>query len=230
MNWIINFFTSSIGKKVIMSLTGLFLISFLLVHLSGNLQLLIDDGGKQFNIYAKFMTTNPVIKFLAYGLYAGFLLHIIQGIILWVQNKSARGGNRYAKKVTRATATNGWAAKNMAWLGILVLIFLFIHMGDFWYAMKFGDVPKVTYAGVDGEVKDLYAKVSTTFDKPIFVAIYVISMIGLGFHLLHGFQSAFQTLGLNHPKYSPIIKGIGAVYAIGVPLMFAIIPIWMLLM
>ncbi len=212
-----------------MSLTGLFLISFLVVHLAGNLQLLVKDEGEQFNLYAQFMTENPVIKFIAFGLYAGFLLHIIQGFVLWAQNRSARGGNRYAKKVTRATATNGWAAKNMAWLGTLILIFLVIHMGDFWYAVKFGSVPEVAYANFDKPVKNLYMKVDTSFDKLHFVIIYVLGMVALGFHLLHGFQSAFQTLGLNHPKYSPIIKGIGAVFAVVVPALYAMIPILMYL-
>lgn len=225
MNWVINFFTSSIGKKVIMSLTGLFLISFLVVHLAGNLQLLVNDGGQQFNLYAQFMTENPIIQFTAYGLYVGFLLHIIQGIILWIQNKKARGSNGYAVKVTRATATNAFAAKNMAWLGILILIFLVIHMGDFWYATKFGSVAEIAYDGIDRPMKNLYMRVDASFHNPIIVVVYVLGMIALGLHLLHGFQSAFQTLGLNHPKYSPFIKGIGFAFSIIVPLMYAAIPI-----
>jgi len=227
MRWFINFLTSSIGKKIIMSLTGLFLISFLTVHLAGNLQLLVNDKGESFNLYAKFMTTNPIIKFLSYGLYSGILLHAVQGLALWIQNKSARGNKRYAKKVTRAVGTNSFAASNMAWLGILILIFLIIHMGDFWFAMKFGSVPVANYEGV--EVKDLFSKVVTTFSNPIFVIIYILGMVGLAFHLLHGFQSAFQTLGLNHPKYTPLIRGVGSLIAVVIPVLFAIIPILMFL-
>ncbi|MEM6699269.1 MAG: succinate dehydrogenase cytochrome b subunit, partial [Bacteroidota bacterium] len=189
--------------------------------------ILVDDKGESFNIYAKFMTTNPVIKFLSYGLYTGILLHAIQGLVLWLQNRAARGGKGYARKVTRAVGTNSFAASNMAWLGILILIFLIIHMGDFWFAMKFGNVEKVMYEGYDEPVKNLFAKVDTTFRKPFFVIVYILGMVGLAFHLLHGFQSAFQTLGLNHPKYTPVIKGVGAFIAVIVPVLFAIIPILM---
>jgi len=227
MSWFTNFLTSSIGKKIIMSLTGLFLISFLIIHLAGNLQLLVDDGGESFNVYAKFMTTNPIIKFISYGLYGGILLHALQGIVLWLQNRAARGGKGYAKKVTKAVGTNSFAASNMAWLGILILIFLIIHMGDFWFTMKFGSVEKVMYEGYDEPVKDLFSRVDATFSSPIFVLIYILGMLSLAFHLLHGFQSAFQTLGLNHPKYTPLIKGVGSLIAIVVPVLFAIIPIFM---
>ncbi|MEM0991634.1 MAG: succinate dehydrogenase cytochrome b subunit [Bacteroidota bacterium] len=229
MRWLTNFLTSSIGKKIIMSLTGLFLISFLVVHLAGNLQLLVNDEGQSFNVYAKFMTTNPVIKFISYGLYTGILLHAVQGLVLWLQNRAARGSKGYARKVTRAVGTNSFAASNMAWLGILILIFLIIHMGDFWFAMKFGSVDKVTYEGYEEPVKNLFARVEVTFSKPIFVIIYILGMVSLAFHLLHGFQSAFQTLGLNHPKYTPFIKGVGAFIAVIVPILFAIIPIFMFL-
>lgn len=210
-----------------MSLTGLFLISFLVVHLAGNLQLLVNDQGESFNVYAKFMTTNPLIKFISYGLYAGILLHAVQGLVLWLQNKAARGGKRYAKKVTQAVGTNSFAASNMAWLGILILLFLIIHMGDFWFAMKFGSVETVMYEGSEEPVKNLFGRVEATFGNPIFVVLYILGMIGLSFHLLHGFQSAFQTLGLNHPKYTPAIKGVGALIAVIVPILFAIIPIFM---
>ncbi len=228
MRWLTNFLFSSIGQKVVMSLTGLFLISFLVAHLSGNLQLLIDDGGQQFNQYAKFMTSNPLIKFISFGLYAGILLHAMQGLYIWINNKAARGGKGYAKKVTRAVGTNATAASNMAWWGILILIFLIIHMGDFWFAMKFGgSLEMLTYEGYDEPVKDLFTKVEATFNNPIFVIFYVLAMLGLAAHLLHGFQSAFQSLGLNHPKYTPLIKGIGTFIAVVIPLLFAIIPIFM---
>lgn len=214
--------TSSIGRKVIMSLTGLFLIVFLLVHLVGNLQLLKHDGGESFNIYAEFMTTNPLIKFTSYGLYAGILLHAIVGIMLWSKNRKAKGTNYVVK--TSANAT--WASKNMAILGTLIAAFLFIHMGDFWWKMKTGVVPMTTYASIDYQVKDLYMKVSETFSNPLFVAGYVVGMVVLGFHLWHGFASAFQTLGLNHRKYSPIIGGLGKLYAVVVSAAFAVIPLY----
>lgn len=221
MNWFSSFITSSIGQKLIMSLTGLFLILFLVVHLAGNLQLLNNDGGESFNIYAKFMTSNPLIKTVSYGLYAFILLHAIQGILLAVKNRKARGNKRYA---VQTTANTSFASRNMALLGTLILFFLGIHMGDFWYQMKFTDqLAMVSYDGQD--YKDLYAKVATTFSQPWFVVVYVVSMVVLGIHLWHGFQSAFQTLGLSHRKYTPLIQWIGKAYSVVIPVLYALIPL-----
>ena len=222
MNWFTNFLTSSIGQKLSMSLTGLFLISFLPVHLIGNLQLLIADGGETFNLYAQFMTTNPLVKTISYGLYAFILLHAVQGLLLWRKNSQAKGG-KYAVKATRATGTSAGLAKNMGILGTIVLLFIIVHMGQFWFKMKIGDVPMEVYDGA--EVKNLYAPVRAAFTNIFYVLFYVVSMFFIGLHLKHGFQSAFQTLGLNHSKYTPLIKTLGNLYAIFVPLGFAIIPI-----
>jgi succinate dehydrogenase / fumarate reductase, cytochrome b subunit len=226
MSWITNFLTSSLGKKIIMSLTGLFLIVFLVVHLTGNLQLMYDDGGEAFNVYAHFMTTNELIIFLSYGLYAFILLHIIQGILIALQNRGARKkGYAVANR-----KSNTFASRNMALLGLLVFFFLAVHMGDFWYKMKFtGELDMITYAGYDFAVKDLYGRVNTAFQEWWIVLIYVLGLIALALHLWHGFQSAFQTLGLNHKKYTPIIKGLGKIYSIVIPLGFAIIPLYFFL-
>lgn len=210
-----------------MSLTGLFLIVFLVVHLIGNLQLLIDDGGEKFNLYAKFMTTNPVIKLTSYLLYAGILLHAIQGWLLWRQNASARQ-TKYAVKVTRTVNTSSFASRNMGWLGTVIFIFILIHLYQFWLQMKMGALEMVTYQ--DAEASDLYRVVAAAFQNPVYVLFYVISMVVIAYHLLHGFQSAFQTLGLNHHKYSPFIRTVGRIYAIVVPLAFAFIPVYMYLM
>jgi succinate dehydrogenase / fumarate reductase cytochrome b subunit len=223
MKWLINFFTSSIGRKLIMSLTGLFLILFLVIHLLGNLQLLVDDGGVTFNAYAYMMTHNPLIKVVAYGNYFFILLHAFMGFLLWSKNKAAKG----SKYAVRSDAKVSWASKNMALLGTLILAFIFIHMGDFWFKMKFTDqLAMVSIEGMDVQVKDLYTQVATTFSNPLLVVAYLIGLATLSFHLWHGFQSAFQTLGLNHPKYTPIIGGLGKAYAILVPLGFAIIPLY----
>lgn len=224
MSWFSTFLTSSVGRKLVMSLTGLFLIVFLVVHLIGNLQLLIDDGGEKFNLYAKFMTTNPLIKTSSYLLYASILLHAIQGFLLWRKNAKARGTN-YAVKVTRTVNTNSWASRNMGWLGTVIFIFILIHLYQFWLQMKLGNLPMATYEGE--EVKDLYTIVSAAYANPAYVIFYVASMVFIAYHLLHGFQSAFQTLGLNHNKYSPLIRTVGRIYAIAIPLGFAIIPIAM---
>lgn len=227
VNWFSRFITSSIGQKLIMSLTGLFLIIFLIVHLIGNLQLMSDDGGQAFNEYAYFMTHNPLIKTVSYGLYAFILLHAIQGIMLWRRNKSARGGEGYAVKVNRVAGNNSRVSSvYMGALGTVILIFILIHMCQFWLQMKLGNVDMVTYG--DGEpVKDLYKMVAATYEDILFVIFYVVSMIFIAFHLWHGFQSAFQTLGLNHPKYTPAIKFIGKLYSVFVPLGFAAIPLYM---
>lgn len=223
-NWFGNFLSSSIGRKVIMSLTGLFLVTFLIVHLAGNLQLLAGDDGQAFNEYTYFMTHNPLIKTISYLLYAFILLHAIQGIVITAKNRSARGNQGYRKYSSR---TNSWASRQMALLGILVLAFIFLHMGDFWYQMKIGALSTKEYAGYDEPLYDLYTKVKASFEQTWIVVAYLIGLIALGFHLWHGFWSAFQTLGLEHDKYTPVIKTVGYVLAIVLPLGFAIIPIVM---
>ncbi|MBK9254462.1 MAG: succinate dehydrogenase cytochrome b subunit [Saprospiraceae bacterium] len=223
MNWILKFFDSGIGKKLLMSLTGLFLILFLIIHLVGNLQLLKDDDGEAFNTYAYFMTNNPIIKFTSYGLYFFILLHAVLGFLIALQNKAAKG-KPYAVSNNRGVT---WASKNMALLGTLILAFIFIHMGDFWFKMKFtNQLEMVSYEGFPHEVKDLYARVSLAFSQLWIVVVYLVGMVVLSFHLWHGFQSAFQTLGLNHKKYTPMIKWLGSVYAIVIPAAFALIPIY----
>lgn len=224
MNWFTNFFSSSIGRKLLMALTGLFLILFLVVHLIGNLQLLHDDQGRAFNIYAKFMTSNPLIKTVSYVNYALILLHIIVAIMLTFANRKAKGGQGYA--VTNKSAT--WASRNMGILGTLVLVFLVIHLKGFWAEMHWGTT--IRYVDYDGEqVKDLYTIVNDAYNIPAYVAVYVLSMIAVAFHLYHGFGSAFQTLGLNHVKYNGLIKFVGVAFAIIVPALFALIPIMMYL-
>jgi succinate dehydrogenase / fumarate reductase, cytochrome b subunit len=219
MSWISTFLSSSIGRKLIMSLSGLFLILFLLVHLMGNLQLLSSDQGQSFNVYAHFMATNPLIKFIAYGNYIFILLHAVLGVRLALQNRAAKG----TKPAVGNTRDTTWASKNMALLGTLIFAFLLIHMGDFWWKMKFGSVDLVNYDG--SEVKDLYAKVSYSFKQLWIVVVYIIGLLVLGLHLNHGFASAFQTLGLSHSKYTPIIKSLGTLFSIIVPAGYALIPI-----
>ncbi|MDB4438858.1 succinate dehydrogenase cytochrome b subunit [bacterium] len=224
MRWITEFLTSSIGKKLVMSLTGLFLISFLIVHLLGNLQLLISDNGKSFNIYAHFMSTNPLIKVISIGLYAGILLHAIQGILIALQNKKAKG----SKYAVNTNANGSWISKNMALLGTFILFFLCVHMGDFWYKVKFTDtLEMITYPGVDYQVKDVFKRVAVAFENIWIVIIYLVGLVALGLHLIHGFQSAFTSLGLQHKKYTPIINIIGILFSVGISLAYAVIPLIM---
>jgi succinate dehydrogenase / fumarate reductase, cytochrome b subunit len=254
MSSILAIFNSSIGKKVLMSLTGLFLSVFLIVHLAGNLQLLKDDQGFAFNAYAIFMTTNPLIKFASYGLYAIILLHAFKGIALAISNKNSRT----SKYVVNGSSKNShWTSRNMGILGTIILAFIIVHMSDFWWNYKFGETPWTSYSIElsNGEVeanpieaptqkastsyktetheylvaKDLYKKVATTFNNPIFVLFYVLSMLSISFHLWHGFASAFQSLGASHPKYNGIVKTLGIVISVIIPLAFAVIPVFMYL-
>lgn len=226
MGWIINLLTSSIGKKLLMSLTGLFLIIFLVTHLIGNFQLFVNDGGEAFNLYTQFMSTNPLVQFIAKGLYFFIILHVVLGLMLWFKNRMARGAERYA--VNTSTNTS-FAARNMALLGTLILAFLMLHMGDFWFKIKFDadSFKMLTYEGTVHPVKDVYSKVEASFKTPWIAISYLIGLIVLALHLWHGFQSAFQTLGLNHKKYTPIIQLLGKAYAILIPLGFAVILAYM---
>lgn len=222
MHWISRFLTSTLGKKLIMSLTGLFLILFLIVHLSGNLQLLKADQGEAFNKYAYFMTHNPFILVISYSLYFFIILHSIQGILLAIKNRAARKTGYRIGTYPKAT----WAAKQMALLGVLIFAFLLLHMGDFWFKMKRQVLPEVTYADMSYPVQNLYYSVEMSFAEWWIVLAYLIGLLALAFHLYHGFQSAFQTLGLNHKKYTPAIRLIGTAYSILIPAAFAILPIY----
>lgn len=195
---------------------------FLVIHLLGNFQLLKDDGGEAFNTYAFFMTHNPLIKIISYTLYAFILIHTVQGLRLWQSNRASRGSERYAVQHTRSSERS---ARNMAWFGIVIFIFLVLHLWQFWLQMKMGVLPPAEVEAYDHPVQNLYLPVAEAFKNVFYVVFYVVCMVVVGFHLWHGFWSAFQTLGLAHKKYTPIIKGIGMVYSIGMAVGFAIIPI-----
>ena len=222
MKWFLDLFSSSLGRKLMMALTGLFLISFLAVHLAGNLQLLKHDGGKAFNIYAEFMSTNPVIQTVSKGNFAFILIHIIWAIILAKKNRDARGTQGYAVKSSKSSI---WSSRNMGILGTIILVFLVVHLKHFWAEMHYGGIPTVNYDGK--EVRDIYTIVAYWFTVDWYVGLYVFCMVGVAFHLWHGFTSAFQTLGLNHMKYNPVINFVGKTFAIVVPALFAWIPISM---
>ncbi len=213
MKWIITFFRSSLGRKLIMALTGLFLIIFLLIHLTGNSMLLLNDEGEAFTGFVEFMEENPVIKITAYILYLGFIIHILQGIVVYFSNRSAKGG-AYAVKTT---ANASFFSKYMFWFGVVIFIFLALHLVNFWLGLKvtkeFGN-------------EELFDKVIDAFHNPVYLIIYELGMIALFMHLRHGFQSAFQTLGWNHKKWTPLIKCLGNIYSILVPLGFFIIPLY----
>lgn len=223
MSWLTEALKSSLGRKLIMAVTGLFLVMFLIGHVLGNLLLFLDDGGRAFNEYARFMTSTPVIQVLSIITYTSIIIHIVYSIIITRINRAARQV-QYA--VNKASANSLWSSRNMGILGTIVLIFLVVHFRSFWYEMRFGHIPKVNYEGA-GEFKDLYSIVAEAFTQWWYVLLYVVAMVGLAFHLSHGFKSAFQTLGLTHTKYTPLIEGGGLWFSIVVPTLFALIPVVM---
>lgn len=213
--------TSSIGKKLMMSLAGLFLITFLVVHLGINLTLILSESRETFNKAAHFMGTNIVVRAMEIILFGGFLLHMIYGVILQLQNWMARP-QRYRKENYSQTS---FFSKFMIHTAVIITVFLVIHLFDFYFKAKiFGDVPLVNYDGK--EYHDLGILVIEKFKIGWVVIFYLACFLLLAFHLLHGFQSAFQTLGLNHRVYSPIIKYMGIIYTIVVAGGFMIIPLY----
>lgn len=216
------FVQASIGQKVLMSLTGLFLCVFLVVHVVGNLQLFRNDGGAAFNEYSYFMTTFTPIKIVSYLLYLTIILHAVQALILTTKNNKARKV-KYA--MNKAEKNSVWASRNMGILGTILLIFIVIHMKTFWFEYKFGSIPTRNLG--NGDFKDLYTVVVAAFSELWYVALYVVCMIALGFHMQHGFQSAFQSLGLNHSRVNLVVKHVGIwIFAILIPALFAAMPIF----
>ncbi len=212
------FLYSSIGKKVVMGLTGLFLISFLVVHCFINALIFFNDGGLTFNTGADFMAHNWIIRFGELVLFAGLILHIVQALVLTLENKKARP---IAYDKVDGAANSKWYSRSMGLLGTLLLIFLIVHLAHFWVKSRFTGLP-----GEDGNGhENLYAVMQETFKIHWVVLLYCLSMVSLAYHLLHGFQSAFQTLGLNHKKYTPLIKKTGMAFSIIVPLIFALMPL-----
>jgi succinate dehydrogenase / fumarate reductase, cytochrome b subunit len=208
---------SSITKKIVLALAGLFLITFLVLHLAINLLLLCNDEGASYTAAVGFMTTNPVIKFMEIFLFLGFLIHIILGITVQIQNWMARPV-RY--KVEGYSHTS-FFSKYMIHTGAIIFIFLAVHFMNF-YFVKLGWVSPPE--GLEKE--DFYQMAGILFANRFYAILYAVLMLFLGFHLHHAFQSAFQTLGLNHTKYTPAIKIIGTLYSIAVPLGFASIPLY----
>jgi len=215
-----NFFTSSIGKKLIMAAAGLFLILFLLVHLGINLLLILFPEPDKFNIAAHFMGTNVLIKVFEIVLFGGFLLHIIYGLIVQVQNWFSRPKGY---KIGNYSQTS-FFSKFMIHTAVIIFVFLAIHLSDFYFKTKFfGEVEDVIINGK--EYHNLGALVIAKFQLPGFIIFYIASFLFLGFHLLHGFQSAFQTLGLENKNFTPVIKKIGTIYTVFIVAGFTAIPV-----
>ncbi len=216
------FLKTSIGKKVVMGATGLFLITFLVVHCFINCLIFFNDGGLTFNIGADFMAHNWLIRAGELVLFAGLIIHVFQALILTLENKKARPVG-YLK--VDGAANSSWYSRSMGLLGTLLLMFLIIHLIHFWVKSRFTGLPGHDANGNE----NLYAVMQETFKMLWVVILYTLAMISLAYHLLHGFQSAFQTLGLNNKLYTPIIKKVGIYFSIFIPFIFALMPILMYL-
>ena len=225
-----NFFTSSIGKKITMGLTGIFLMTFLIVHCAINSMIFFKDGGETFNHWAHFMGANLIIRTVEIGLFAFLLLHIVQGLLLWKQNRSARPA-KYI--VNKPEANSKWYSRSMGLLGTLILIFLVMHLYHFWTPSRFGGLANIRPLEETNlneynnqSVLNLYQEMLLVFQNNLLVVVvYTLGVISLFWHLLHGFQSAFQTFGINHKKYTPIIKAAGTWYSIIICVLFASMPL-----
>lgn len=249
-------FSSSLGKKLVMALTGIFLSTFLIVHLIGNLQLFKDDAGQAFNAYAYFMTHFGPIKIISYLLYASIIIHAVYALLLTAGNKKARP---VAYAVQKGGQNSPWSSRNMGILGTILLIFIVVHMGDFWWKYHNAELPYAKYEiSLDNPndiqvselpydanrlihsdiidvrarkqivvSKDLYKIVYNAFQTWWYVLLYVVAMTALSFHLIHGFKSAFQTIGWNNSNLVPIIRFLGVwVFGVLIPLAFAAIPLY----
>ena len=227
-------FTSSIGKKLVMGLTGLFLIVFLIVHVGINACIFADlnvpvwpfdpsDDGAIFNKAAHFMGSTILIRILEVGLFAGIILHIVQGLMLEASNRSKR---KQGYAVQLGGRGSKWYSRAMGLLGTLIMIFLILHLAHFWVKARItgsDDMPEV-----EG-MHNMFNLMKVTFSELWVVIVYVLACISLAYHLLHGFQSAFRTLGVHNNKWMTIVQSVGVGYSIIVPLLFALMPIAMYL-
>lgn len=227
-------FTSSVGKKIIMAGSGLFLVAFLVVHAGLNACIWANDGGVMFNKAAHFMGASIVPRILEIGLFVFFLLHIIQGLVLEVQNRSKRKIGYAIKLGNRGSK---WYSRAMGVLGSIILIFLVVHLTDFWIPSRFGGLEpvyidlatnQIVPAGAEGakEFHNLYAEMAYKFTSfPVISIIYIIGVIALFWHLVHGIQSAFRTFGVTNQRYINLLTVAGWIFAIIICGAFIMMPI-----
>jgi succinate dehydrogenase / fumarate reductase cytochrome b subunit len=206
-----------------MALTGLFLISFLIIHVCINACIFNDlinpdDNGDMFNRAAHFMASSMVVRTFEYGLFLGFIIHIIQGYVLERRNLTRRGTGY---KVNLANKGSKWYSRTMGLLGTLLLLFLIMHISHFWVPSRITGLEEV-----EGKnYMNLFGEMERVFQNPFIVLLYILGCISLAYHLLHGFQSAFRTLGVHNNRYIKIIKGLGTAFSIVVPFVFAMMPV-----
>ncbi|MGB3465762.1 MAG: succinate dehydrogenase cytochrome b subunit [Cyclobacteriaceae bacterium] len=226
MSLIKDIFSSTIGRKIAMALSAFFLMIFLLQHLTINMTSVFS--AELFNELSHFMGTNPVVQFLLQPvLIFGVVFHFVMGFILEIKNNKARAIS-YAKN--NASANSSWFSRNMIWTGLFILFFLVFHFKDFW-------IHEITIKYVKGDMSGLinpesvdsgfryYQEVVAMFENPLRVLVYVLAFVFLAMHLLHGFNSSFQSVGINN-KYTDSLQKVGVAYAILVPLGFIFIAVY----
>ena len=209
MNWYMFLLGSSVGKKILMAVTGLCLIGFLAVHLLGNTMAFV--GAEAFNDYAKKLhSLEPYFTVFNIGLLTIGLVHIIVGILLFFENLRARPNNY---EIFNNPGGMTFGSKTMPYTGILILIFVIMHLLKFTF--------------VDKSVIPIYQQMAATFANPGWVLMYVVAMVIVAFHISHGFWSLFQTFGINHPRYTPLIMGLGLVVTLVIGIGFGILPVYL---
>ncbi|MDO4695683.1 succinate dehydrogenase [Porphyromonas sp.] len=206
-------FNSSIGRKFVMSLSGFFLVFFLLFHSSVNLVAVFSESG--YNSIGHFLGTNPVVALMVPILALGFVIHIIYATVLTVQNRRARGNDRYAKS---ANVGVQWASKNMFVLGVVVLGALGWHLSHFWAKMQL-------YEWTGRPSEEGFALIQVTFSDPIIVVCYIVWFVAIWFHLTHGFWSMFQSIGFSNDIWYKRLKNLGIVVATIICLMFTFVAV-----
>lgn len=216
MTKITSFYTSSVGRKLLVGLTGFFLLAFLAFHLYINLFLFSRDGGTTYNAYSEFLATYPLLRPIEIVLFLIFVVHAVIAMWLWLVNRQARP-SPYA--VNRASDNSALSSRIMWITGLFVLAFLVVHINTFFVQSRF-------FAPEEGPT--MYQRVVETFHNPVSVAFYVVAIGFLGYHLKHGFQSAFQTFGLRSAKYQKLIDWIGIIFWLLIPAGFAAMPLYFL--
>lgn len=212
MKSLIAFLQSSIGKKVLMSLTGLFLCIFMLEHLAGNLLLFANDGGKMYEEFSEFLVSNPVIRVIEIVLFASLFAHAISGVVVWIQNRRSRP-KKY--EVYHLDENAELASRITMLSGSVIFFFLVVHLSSFFWPLR-----------ISGSDHGAYELVRQKFSNPWFSAFYVFALVMIAYHLRHGFQSAFQTLGLRGNRYEGWLNFFAFIFWFVVPLGFAIIPVY----
>ncbi len=218
MSWFTQFFSSSIGRKFAMALSALFLLIFLLQHFAINFTSVFSEA--VFNELSHFMGTNPLVQFAMQPiLIFAVVFHFVMGFVLEIKNKQAR---EVKYVMNNGAANSSWVSRNMIWSGLTILAFLALHFYDFW-------IPEMVHKYVAFAPEDpnrYYAETVHKFENPVRVGLYVVAFIFLMLHLQHGFQSAFQSIGARHSKYTPLIAKLGKIYAVAIPVGFIFIAVF----